>query len=592
MRTYEADDGGNSTTDRAYDVIINSDGNIVITGEASGYSGSKEIPALILDPNGDTLVTMSYARGSTDEGYGIFQQADGSYILVGETYANSTDNVISIYFLDANLNSTLTRGISVCGNAEASRGRYIQKISGGYFVAGHSDCPSGDRDFYYAKVDNTVDSVLWDRMIGGSSTELLYNVVYTTDNNFVLAGVTDSYGQGGDDGYITKVNENGTVIWSNTYGGANDDQIYGIIETSDGGFLITGWTESYGAGNADVLLIKLDINGDISWSKTYGGTGNDLGSEAVQTADGGYIVAAASSSDGAGGYDIMLIKITSTGNIEWSKVYGANGDEYAFNTNSNTYNGFPDIALSSSDIIVSSGSNSWGTTDLFVLKTDSSGNTGLDCNQMDISLQMDTTSIAKTTAPLDIDTPMGLDMSLNVVEGSIPFDGLNEVEPFSIVTGSNNASFEQSNGSAYVIPIGGSSPYTYSWDDSLKQTTQQAFGLGAGDYIITVTDGSGCSIFDTVTVTENEDPTLGVFELNKLNSIAIYPNPFEHNVVVELGDDNYNIEIIDMLGRIQNEYLNCTGRKNIQRDNMNSGTYLFRIINSEGKYTIKKVVIK
>jgi hypothetical protein len=130
-----------------------------------------------------------------------------------------------------------------------------------------------------------------------------------------VAGYTYSFGAGSRDLFLIKTDVNGNIIWAKTYGGTSDDYATSVQQTSDGGYIVAGETQSFGAGYRDILLIKTDANGNIIWAKTYGGTDWDKALSVRQTSDGGYIVAGYTYSFGAGSRDLFLIKTDVNGNI-------------------------------------------------------------------------------------------------------------------------------------------------------------------------------------------------------------------------------------------------------------------------------------
>jgi hypothetical protein len=147
------------------------------------------------------------------------------------------------------------------------------------------------------------------------SWDIAISVQQTSDGGYIVAGFTESFGAGGGDIFLIKTDANGNIIWAKTYGGIYTDSATSVQQTSDGGYIVAGATWSFGAGNGDFFLIKTDANGNIIWAKTYGGTSYDLATSVQQTSDGGYIVAGFTESFGAGGGDIFLIKTDANGNI-------------------------------------------------------------------------------------------------------------------------------------------------------------------------------------------------------------------------------------------------------------------------------------
>jgi hypothetical protein len=163
---------------------------------------------------------------------------------------------------------------------------------------------------------------LWTKTVGGDSADISDFVQQTPDGGFIVAGVTFSYGAGDGDFWLIKTDENGDTLWTRIYGGSAWDEPYDLLLTDDGGYLLSGQTLSFGSGNTDMWLLKTDANGDSLWSRTYGGSGYDGAWRADNTSDGGYIVVGSTTSYGAGGDDIYLIKIDSDGDSLWSRTFG------------------------------------------------------------------------------------------------------------------------------------------------------------------------------------------------------------------------------------------------------------------------------
>jgi hypothetical protein len=132
------------------------------------------------------------------------------------------------------------------------------------------------------------------------------------DGGYIIAGFTCSFGAGSNDIYLVKTNASGDTLWTRTYGGTNDDYGLYVQQAPDSGYILTGYTRSFGAGNCDVYLIKTNVQGDTVWTRTYGGTSHDYSYSVQQTSDGGYIIAGITDSLG-NGYDVLLIKTDADG---------------------------------------------------------------------------------------------------------------------------------------------------------------------------------------------------------------------------------------------------------------------------------------
>lgn len=202
--------------------------------------------------------------------------------------------------------------------------------------------------------------LLFETGFASDDDDQLSTIAETTDNGYIASGYTESYGAGDKDGLIIKTEINGTLDWAKAYGGANNDTFFDIILTDDGGYIAIGATNSYGAGNQDMWIVKLDSSGDIEWEKAYGGANYDYGISIIQTAAGGYVAGGITKSDGAGNYDYWILLLSSTGTINTEKAYGGANDEIIRQVN----------ASGTQNIIVGGYTASFGagSNDIWVLK--------------------------------------------------------------------------------------------------------------------------------------------------------------------------------------------------------------------------------
>ncbi|NQS98453.1 MAG: T9SS type A sorting domain-containing protein [candidate division Zixibacteria bacterium] len=254
------------------------------------------------------------------------------------------------------------------GGTLDDRGECVQQTTdGGYILAGCTKSyGAGNYDFYLVKT-NAAGDTLWARACGGSTIDWARSVQQTTDGGYILAGYTQSYGAGSKDFYLVKTNSAGDTLWTRTYGGSGDDQGYSVQQTTDGGYILSGATMSYGAGSKDCYLIKTDSAGDTLWTRTYGGNHIECARSIQQTTDGGYIVAGYTGSYGAGAYDVYLIKTDSNGDSLWTRTYGGEYSDQGFSVQQTTDGGY---------VVAGDSPNySAGVTGLYLMKTNATGDT-------------------------------------------------------------------------------------------------------------------------------------------------------------------------------------------------------------------------
>ncbi|MFH1010680.1 MAG: T9SS type A sorting domain-containing protein [bacterium] len=212
---------------------------------------------------------------------------------------------------------------------------------------------------------------LWSRTFGGSGSDGCSSVQQTTDGGYILGGETTSYGAGGSDFWLVKTDANGDSLWSRTFGGSDDDVCTSVQQTTDGGYILGGMTMSYGAGECDFWLVKTDANGDSLWSRTFGGSSNDICWSVQQTTDGGYILGGGTNSYGAGECDFWLVKTDAGGTQLWDTTFGGSSNDVCLSVQQTPGGGYILGGYT--------GSYGAGSEDFWLVKTDTSGTEEWSC---------------------------------------------------------------------------------------------------------------------------------------------------------------------------------------------------------------------
>ncbi len=324
----------------------------------------KKILLLIIVLSANLLVAQvpaiqwKKAFGGTqwDEAFCIRQTTDGGYIVVGYTLSHDGDVLDSngyrdILVIKLSASGALQWEKSLGGSHEENGFSIQQTTDGGYIVVGDTDSEDGDviaNHFDFAIPDvwivklSEVGAIEWQKTLGGNEDDYAYSIQQTTDGGYIVTGTTGSNdgdvsgNHGWLDVWVIKLSGSGTIEWQKTFGGTDGEKSQSIQQTTDGGYIIVGFTYSNDgdltshSGMADIWVIKLSSSGTLEWQKTYGGTYDEEAYCIRQTSDGGYIFGGFTGSmDGdlighQANYDAWVVKISDTGTLEWQKTFGGN----------------------------------------------------------------------------------------------------------------------------------------------------------------------------------------------------------------------------------------------------------------------------
>ncbi|MCP4308764.1 MAG: hypothetical protein GY788_28590 [bacterium] len=320
---------------------------------------------VVVEPSAvDVVFEHTFGGEGRDRGVSVHQTDDGGYVVVGGTSsfgAGSTD----AYLLrtDAAGDELWARTF---GGIDVDNGwSVVQAADGGFVVAGFtSSFGAGGVDVYLFRT-NSVGTLLWETTFGGAGDEHAWAIQPAADGGYIIAGETDSFGAGDLDAYLIRVDEDGNELWSQTYGGDDVDRVFAIRQADDGGYVAAGITNGFDAVGRDAYVVKTDASGGLEWERTFGDRGDDV-AHSIDTSDDGYTVMGYSSSFGANSYDVYLIRLDESGESEWTQVFGGAKDDRII-TGTHTADG----GLALIGYTTSFGAGNWDT---YLVKTDSAGN--------------------------------------------------------------------------------------------------------------------------------------------------------------------------------------------------------------------------
>jgi uncharacterized delta-60 repeat protein len=392
---------GGANYDTASSIQQTSDGGYIVAGGTQSFGLIGDLWVLKLNSGGAISWQKTYGGVANDEAYSIQQTSDGEYIVAGNTYSFGAADK-DFWILKLNSGGAISWQ-KMYGGTEYDYVHSIQQTSdGGYIVAGDtSSFGASFSDFWVLKlnadgtlIDDGTGTSAWQKRYGGAGYEYPYSVQQTSDGGYIVAGSLDD---GDSDSWVLKLNSDGTVAWQKTYGSTEGDEAYSIQQTIDGGYIMTGYTDSFGTDDYDFWVLKLNSVGAVTWEKTYGGTGCEEAYSICQTNDGGYVLTGYTDSFGAVSEDFWVLKLDSDGSVEWQKRYGGADDEEAFSIQQTSDGGYTVTGYSSSF--------GTGDYDFWVLKLRSNGTiafnpasgatvTDTDATVADTSASVDDTSVS------------------------------------------------------------------------------------------------------------------------------------------------------------------------------------------------------
>jgi len=318
-----------------------------------------------------------FGNSFQDIGFDVKQCDDGGYVLIGTTTkveinegkGTAKDTEIFLVKTDKYGNEEWSKQF---GGPYDDQGYSLQITGdGGYILLGArtDTLPNGEQhtDMYLVKTSGSGEEE-WHQSIGGPFNEEGFNIQLTTAGGFILVGYTESFGNGGKDAYLVETNENGDTLWTRTHGDSGSDEIGKFVQEISTGFILIGSTDTDdpGQANKNVFVVKTNSIGKETARKNYGGTGDDFGECIRLLPEGGYVFVGTSSSFGDGSSKIYLVKI------------GENLEEVTIQNNtiggSGNYLGKCISVSENNEFTIIGSSGTTGNYDIYLVKTDSNGN--------------------------------------------------------------------------------------------------------------------------------------------------------------------------------------------------------------------------
>jgi hypothetical protein len=355
---------GGSGDDNVYSIQQTKDSGYVVAGynkstdgEVTGNNGNKDFWIVKMDQSGDLQWEKSLGGSSDECANSVKQTIDGGYIVAGWTTSN--DSMVSgnhgmqdMWIVKLGNTGELEWQKCLGGSNYDIAYSIQQTYDTGYIVAGVTGSGDGDVTMHHGNSDywlvklNSSGVIQWQKCLGGSGGENAYSVQQTSDSGYIVAGESasidgDVTGNHGNDCWIVKLNSLGEIQWEKCYGGTHQDEANDIKQTTDGGYVFAGSTNStdgdvsglHGQWYSDFWVVKISDAGAIQWQKCLGGDSLDIARSVQQTPDGGYIVSGETMSingDVAGNqgqYDAWIVKVDNSGSIQWQKCVGGTHED-------------------------------------------------------------------------------------------------------------------------------------------------------------------------------------------------------------------------------------------------------------------------
>lgn len=659
---------GGSNLDELHAIKQTADGGYILCGwsesnvsgdKTENSNGGRDYWIIKLDALGNIAWQNTIGGSDFEDSYSIQPTTDGGYILGGRSDSpisgdktENTNGLLDYWIIKLDGSGNIVWQNSIGGSSQDQLTSLQQTSDGGYILGGFSASSiSGDKtensfgstnDYWVLKLD-PMGNIVWQNTIGGNGVmgygmDDLRSIKQTSDGGYILGGSSNSNlsgdktegSLGEEDYWVIKLDNLGNIQWQNTIGGNSYDYLYSVEQTSDGGYILGGYSLSNISGDKtenciggyDYWVVKLDPTGNIQWQNTIGGNSSDLLFFVQQTSDGGYALGGSSISAISGdkteacygGEDYWLVKLNASGNIEWQKTIGGSNEESLRSIQQTSDGNYILGGFSNSDISGDKTENTNGLYDFWVVKLSlceyasmssvalstsaicdgSSANLNITGNLNDAAywylhtgscsgLIIDSTvSNTFTISPSDTTqyfvTGEGgctnfSDSCLNVTLNVHPTPSTPTIAASGSTTFCDGGS----------VNITSSTGDNYLWNTG---ATTNAIIVSSSDTVfVQVESNEGC-ISDTSNMIMVSEIDCSSIEAEN-NVVTIFPNPTSNYITIQTNEEIKSIQIIDMMGKVVATFLNVN---TVDISALENGMYTMEIMASNKIF--KKKIIK
>jgi len=330
LRTIWQKAYGESKKDIAYDSVALKSGGALIAGMTKSWGhGKSDMLIVKIDKLGNPQFRFTFGGKKNDTARAIVKTSNGDFVAVGSSDSYTEYGDKDVYVVKFDKNGKKLWGKTYGGERDDEALAVVATGNGGVIVAGYTESfGQGYKDGYILYLDKNGKEI-WAKAIGGKDDDILKGIAFSKTGGFFVTGKTRSFKAEGFDFYLVKFDKHAKYQYRRVLGGDEDDEFNSIVSTKDGGCAVAGMTKSFESKHSDIDVMRFDKNGKVIWHKIFGFKSKEWANSITTTKEGGFVVAGTTKSFGFGGFDFYLLELNSKGSSIWANVYGAGDNEMA-----------------------------------------------------------------------------------------------------------------------------------------------------------------------------------------------------------------------------------------------------------------------